>query len=63
LFKFLSPEITPSTTTHVPSSIITVYAVRFIFNDGSVGLHLLILQYGHFTFTTFFSTNFSTWSY
>jgi hypothetical protein len=39
---------------HVPSPIVTDYAVTFVVTDVSVGLHLLILQHGHFTFTTFF---------
>ena len=34
--------------------IITNYAVWFIVDDGSVGLHLLIPQYGYLTFMIYF---------
>ena len=42
--------------------IITDYDVRFIVTDGSVGLHLLISQYGDLISITCFH-DFGTWSF
>jgi hypothetical protein len=53
LVTFLSPQI--ATSINICSFfIITHYDVRFIVSDGSVGLQLLIPQYGYLTFITCF---------